>query len=83
MIVTTLTKSIQFDGKNLTIELKDTFKALQNIKNNYQISLRNHNLRTHSNANITTKNGTLEVPNLNGAGDGDRTHEYRNHNPGP
>lgn len=83
LIVTTLTKFIQFDGENVTIELKDTFKALQNIKKDYQTSLRNHNLRTHSNANITTKNGTLKVPNSNGAGDGDRTHEYRNHNPGP
>ena len=35
------------------------------------------------NANIITKNGTLEVPKLNGAGDGGRTHEYRNHNPRP
>ena len=81
LIVTTLTKSIQFDGENITIELKDTFKALQNIKKDYKISLRNHNLRTHSNANIITKNGTLEVPKLNGASDGIRTHAYRNHNP--
>ena len=32
---------------------------------------------------IITKNGSIEPMILNGADDGARTHEYRNHNPGP
>ena len=32
LIITTMANGVKFDGKNLIISLKDTFKALQNIK---------------------------------------------------
>ena len=38
LIVTTMTKSIKFDGENVIVNLKDTFKALQNIKKEYKIN---------------------------------------------
>lgn len=81
LIVTTLTKSIKFDGENVIVELKDTFKVLQDVKRTYKNAGRNEQVRTPSNPSIDTKNGSVEPINLNGAGDGIRTHAYRNHNP--
>lgn len=83
LIVTTLTKSVKFDSESLIVELKDTFKALQNIKKNNKNEVRNKQVRTQSNASIITKNGSKEPLILNGADGGDRTHVYRNHNPRP
>ncbi len=81
LIVTTLTKSIKFDGQNVIVELKDTFKVLQDVKKTYKNASRNTQVRTPSNSSISTKNGSFEPQNLNGAPDGIRTHAYRNHNP--
>ena len=81
LIVTTLTKSIKFDGKNVIVELKDTFKVLQDVKKTYKNEIRNEQVRTPSNSSISTKNGSFEPQNLNGADSGTRTHAYRNHNP--
>ena len=81
LIVTTLTKSIKFDGENVIVELKDTFKVLQDVKRTYKNAGRNEQVRTPSNPSIDTKNGSVEPIILNGAGDGIRTHAYRNHNP--
>lgn len=78
-----LGKSIKFDGENVTVELKDTFKALQNVKRTYKNNDRNTQLRTPENSLILTKNGSVEPIILNGAGNGIRTHAYRNHNPRP
>ena len=55
LIISTMTKSIIFDGENLKIELKDTFKALQDVNNFVKIDLRTPNLRTPSNASISVK----------------------------
>lgn len=81
LIVTTMTKSIQFDGENLIVKLKDTFKALQNVKKSAKNALENDNLRTPSNSIIATKKDVLKTSFENGAPDGIRTHAYRNHNP--
>lgn len=81
LIVTTLTKSIKFDGENVIIELKDTFKALQNVKKTYKNTVGNSEVRTPANSSIITKNGSQQAKFSNGAGDGIRTHAYRNHNP--
>lgn len=32
LIISTMANGLKFDGKNLIIELKETFKALQNVK---------------------------------------------------
>ena len=32
LIISTMTKSVKFDGENLIVNLKATFKALQNVK---------------------------------------------------
>lgn len=74
-------KSIKFNGKDIIIELKDTFKALQNVKEIEKIDDRNINLRTLEKPSILTKNGSFEPQIVNGAGGGIRTHAYRNHNP--
>ena len=83
LIVTTLTKSIKFDGQNVIVELKDTFKVLQNVKKTYKNASINMQNRTLSNTSISTKNDSFELQNVNGAGSGIRTHAYRNHNPRP
>ena len=70
LIITTMTKSIKFDGENLIVELKDTFKALQNVKKSTENNLRNDNLRTPCNADIITKKGDFLSPFVNGASKG-------------
>lgn len=81
IIITTMTHSIKFDGKNLIVNLKDTFKALQNVKKQVENALENSNLRTPEKTSIITKKGVLETPFVNGADDGVRTHVYRYHKP--
>ena len=81
LIISTMTKSIKFNGKDIIIELKDTFKALQNVKEIEKIDDRNINLRTLEKPIILTKNGSFEPQIVNGADSGIRTHAYRNHNP--
>ena len=76
-----MTKSIKFNGKDIIIELKDTFKALQNVKEIEKTDDRNLNLRTLEKPSISTKNGSFEPQIVNGADSGIRTHVYRNHNP--
>ena len=70
LIVTTMTKSIKFDGENLIVNLKDTFKALQNVKKTAKNDLRNDYLRTPENPIKTTKKDVLETSFVNGAGNG-------------
>ena len=48
-------KSIIFDGDNIQIELKDTFKALQNVNETAKNIHRNNNLRTPEKPSIITK----------------------------
>jgi len=67
LIVTTLTKSVKFDGENVIVELKDTFKALQNVKKDYAKSIVNTNHRPPANSSIITKNGSKQAKILNGA----------------
>lgn len=81
LIITTITKSVKFDGNNVFVELKDTFKTLQNINRTYKNALENSQVRTPSNSSITIKNGSFEPKKLTGASNGIRTHAYRNHNP--
>ncbi len=83
LIITTMTKSIKFDGENLIVNLKDTFKALQNVKKTAQNTLRNDNLRTPEKPSIITKKDVSETSFKYGADSGIRTHAYRNHNPRP
>ena len=51
------------------ISLKDTFKALQNIKKSAKNDLINDNIRNSENPIISTKNDDLEPSFVNGAGD--------------
>ena len=81
LIVSTMTKSVEFDGQNLIVELKDTFKALQKVKNCVLETEKNSNLRTPKTQTTTTKKDVLETSFVNGADSGIRTHAYRNHNP--
>ena len=81
LILSTIAENITFSGKTVNIELKETFKVLQNVKKTPLFASENNNLRTPENASITTKNGSFEPLILNGAPDGIRTHAYRNHNP--
>ena len=69
LIISTMTKSIVFDGENIEIELKDTFKALQNLNKTEKIALRNDNLRTPENSIISTKNSSQEAAFGKWAGD--------------
>lgn len=68
LIVTTLTKSIKFDGENVVVERKGTFKVLQDVKRTYKNTGRNDQVRTPPNPSIDTKNGSVEPIILNGAG---------------
>lgn len=61
---------LKFDGKNLIIELKETFKALQNVKKSVKIEPINDYLINTSNPIISTKNDVLETSFVNGAGCG-------------
>ena len=70
IIITTMTHSVKFDGENLIVNLKDTFKALQNVKKQVENALENGNLRTPENLSIETKKGVLKTPFDNGADDG-------------
>lgn len=83
IIISTMVKSIIFDGENVQIELKETFKALQNVNKIVKIGDRNLNLRTPENPIISTKNDVLETSFDKWAGCEGRTHAYRNHNPRP
>ena len=83
LIITHMTKSVKFDGENLIVNLKDTFKALQNVKKCVEKSPENAHLRTPETLINIKKEPHTEALFVNGAGDGDRTHEYRNHNPRP
>ena len=44
-----MANGVKFDGKNLIISLKDTFKALQNIKKSAKNDLINNNIRNSEN----------------------------------
>ncbi len=81
LIMTTMTKSIKFDGENVIVNLKDTFKALQNVKKTIKNTPENDHLRTPANPIDATKKADLKSTFVNGAPDGIRTHAYRNHNP--
>ena len=81
LILTTMTKSVKFDGENLIVNLKDTFKALQNVKKCVLETYENDNLRTHETLADIKKDPHSEGLIKNGAPDGIRTHAYRNHNP--
>ena len=65
-----MTKSIKFNGKDIIIELKDTFKALQNVKETEKIDDRNLKLRTLETPSISTKNGSFEPQIVNWAHNG-------------
>ncbi len=81
LIITTMTNSIKFDGENLIVELKDTFKALQSVKKDMENDVRKPNVRTLKTSTTKTKKADLQPAFKNGASDGIRTHAYRNHNP--
>ena len=81
LIISTMANGLKFDGKNLIIELKETFKALQNVKKSVKFENINDDLINTSNSIISIKNDVLETSFVNGADDGIRTHVYRNHNP--
>lgn len=83
LIISTMTKSVKFDGENLIVNLKATFKALQNVKKCILETSKNDDLRTRTTLTNTKKDPHSEGLFVNGADDGARTHEYRNHNPGP
>ena len=80
-IITLMTKSVKFDGENLIVNLKDTFKALQTVKKCVEESAKNDDLRTLEIQTPQAKKAVLETAFVNGAPDGIRTHAYRNHNP--
>ncbi len=87
LILTTMANNIYFDGENIQIELKDTFKVLQSLNKfntkGAKITLRTPNLRTPQKPSARTKKADILPASYKWAGGGDRTHEYRNHNPGP
>ena len=56
--------------------------VLDYLTKNIEISLKNK-VTTLKKLSITEKEPTNETLFVNGAGSGGRTHEYRNHNPGP
>ena len=56
--------------------------VLDYLTKNIEISLKNK-VTTLKKLSITEKEPTNETLSVNGAGDGVRTHEYRNHNPRP
>ena len=70
LIITTMTKSIKFDGENLIVNLKDTFKALQNVKKCVHTPLKNAHLRTPESSTISTKKDVSKTSFDIGAGDG-------------
>ena len=74
LIIITMANGLKFDGKNLIIELKETFKALQNVKKSVKIEPINDDLINTSNPIISTKNDDLKPSFVNGAGGGIRTH---------
>lgn len=57
-------------------------ELLQILSKNIEISLKNE-VTTLKKLSIIEKEPTNETLSVNGAGSGGRTHEYRNHNPGP
>ena len=60
LIVTTLTKSIKFDGENVIVELKDTFKALQDVKRAYKNAGRNDQVRCKNTCSLISFNSWFE-----------------------
>ena len=81
LIIKCMTNSITFDGETLNIELKDTFRALQRVKNETIFDPKFEQNRTPSNPVIATKKDAFATSFVNGASNGIRTHAYRNHNP--
>lgn len=76
-IVTAMTKSIKFDGENLIVELKDTFRALQNVNNTLRDikkaekkEVKNRQVRTLKTQSPTTKKDVFKTSFVNGAGNG-------------
>lgn len=65
-----MTKSVKFDGENLIVNLKDTFKALQNVKKCVLETAKIDNLRTRTTLTNTKKDPRSEGLNVNGAGNG-------------
>lgn len=55
LIISTMTKSVKFDGENLIVNLKDTFKALQNVKKCVLETSKNDDLRTRTTLTNTKK----------------------------
>lgn len=70
MIVTVMTKSVKFDGENLIVNLKDTFKVLQNVKKCVLETVENDNLRTHETLANIKKDPHCEGLFVNGARNG-------------
>lgn len=69
-IITLMTKSVKFDGENLIVNLKDTFKALQTVKKCVEESAKNDDLRTLEIQTPQAKKAVLETAFVNGADDG-------------
>ena len=70
LIITHMTKSVKFDGENLIVNLKDTFKALQNVKKCVEKSPENAHLRTPETPINIKKEPHTEALFVNGAGNG-------------
>ena len=70
LIISTMTKSVKFDGENLIVNLKATFKALQNVKKCVLETSKNDDLRTLTTLTNTKKDPHSEGLFVNGAGDG-------------
>lgn len=70
LIIGTMTKSVKFDGENLIINLKDTFKVLQDVKKCVLETCENDNLRTLKTLANTKKDPHSEGLFVNGAGNG-------------
>lgn len=67
LIISTMTKSVKFDGENLIVNLKATFKALQNVKKCILETSKNDDLRTRTTLTNTKKDPHSEGLFVNGA----------------
>lgn len=69
-----------YSEKVTTLPKVSSKTVLDYLSKNIEISLKNQ-VTTLEKLVITEKEPLNEALSVNGAGDGDRTHEYRNHNP--
>ena len=69
-IIKCMINNITFDGETLNIELKNTFRALQRVKNETTFDPKIEQNRTPSNLVIAIKNDVFETSFKNGATDG-------------